>query len=244
MTSERWHRIEAIYNAALEHEPSERVMFLAGECAGDDELRREVESLLAQDPSKAGTLDRPAWAGLASSADGTATPIAPGTQLGPYKIEGPLGEGGMGEAFRGMGKRLGRSVAVKTSREQLSAHFEREAHAIAALNLPHICTLYDVGPDYLVMELLEGETLAARLRQEPLPVNEILAYGDQMADALAEAHRQGVFHRDLKPSNIFITRNGVKILDFGIAKTGPPWTNGDQRRDWHTRLHGARAIAR
>jgi eukaryotic-like serine/threonine-protein kinase len=219
MTPTRWQEIERVYHAALDHPPADRATFLAEVGNRDPELRREVESLLTQNSSQTGTLDRPAWAGLASSADGTVTLIAQGTQLGPYKIEGPLGAGGMGDVFRGVDTRLGRSVAVKTSREQFSARFEREARAIAALNHPHICTLYDVGPNYLVMELLEGETLATRLRRGALPVDEILRYGDQMADALAEAHRLGVVHRDLKPSNVMLTRNGVKLLDFGIAKT-------------------------
>src|SRR5262249_34925935 len=111
-----------------------------------------------------------------------------------------------------------RMVAIKISREQFSARFEREARAIAALNHPHICTLYDVGPNYLVMELVEGETLAARLHKSRLALPDTLRYGAQIAEALAAAHARGIVHRDLKPGNIMLTRSGVKVLDFGLAK--------------------------
>jgi eukaryotic-like serine/threonine-protein kinase len=124
----------------------------------------------------------------------------------------------MGVVYRAHDSRLGRDVAIKIAGARFSARFEREARAIAALNHPHISTLYDVGPYYLVMELLEGETLASRLCRGALPLDEILRYGNQISDALAEAHRLGVVHRDLKPSNIMLTRNGVKILDFGVAR--------------------------
>jgi serine/threonine protein kinase len=218
MTPTRWREIERVYHAALERPPADRDAFLAEACKTDPKLRREVESLLAQDASKTGTLDRPAWA-LVSPSDGSMTPITPGSQLGPYKIEGPLGEGGMGEVFRGVDTRLGRSVAVKISREQFSARFEREARAISSLNHPNICTLYDVGPNYLVMELCEGETLAARLELGKLSIQETLRYGAQIADALAAAHAKGIVHRDLKPGNVILTKAGVKVLDFGLAKS-------------------------
>ena len=146
--------------------------------------------------------------------------VAAGTCLGPYRIESKLGEGGMGEVFRAIDTRLGRAVAIKIARDQFSARFEREARAISALNHPNICTLHDVGPNYLVMELLEGETLAARLKRGPLPVATALLYGSQIAAALAEAHAKGVIHRDLKPGNIMIGKTGLKILDFGLAKSG------------------------
>jgi Tol biopolymer transport system component len=218
MGPSRWKQIEELYHAALECEPGERTAFLA---RADPELRREVESLLAYDSSKTGALDRPAWAGAAgrTSQGATVTLITAGTQLGPYKIEGPLGEGGMGEVFRGVDTRLGRSVAVKTSREQFSARFDREARAISSLNHPHICTLYDVGPNYLVMELCEGETLAARLKRGKLSSQEAVFYGAQIADALSAAHAKGIVHRDLKPGNVMLTKAGVKVLDFGLAKS-------------------------
>jgi serine/threonine protein kinase len=215
MTPSRWQQIEELYHAALECEPGERATFLA---RADPELRREVESLLAQD-SGATPLDHPAWEGAASLLGSTVAALTPGTQLGPYKIEGPLGSGGMGEVFRATDTRLGRAVAIKTSQEQFSARFDREARAISSLNHPHICTLHDVGPNYLVMELCEGETLAARLRRGKLSIEDTLRYGQQIADALAAAHAKGITHRDLKPGNIMLGKAGIKVLDFGLAKS-------------------------
>jgi serine/threonine protein kinase/Tol biopolymer transport system component len=214
MTPSRWQQVEELYHATLECDPSQRAALLA---QADPELRREVESLLAQE-SGATPLDHPAWEGAASLLGSTAAALMPGTQLGPYKIQGPLAAGGMGEVFRGVDTRLGRSVAVKTSREQFSERFNREARAISSLNHPHICTLYDVGPNYLVMELCEGETLAARLKRGKLSIEDTLRYGEQIADALAAAHAKGIVHRDLKPGNIMLTKAGAKLLDFGLAK--------------------------
>ena len=126
----------------------------------------------------------------------------------------------MGEVFRAVDTRLGRAVAIKITHERFSARFEREARAISSLNHPNICTLYDVGPNYLVMELVEGETIAARLKSGPLPVKTALSYASQIAAALVEAHGKGIVHRDLKPANIMIAKSGVKVLDFGLAKSG------------------------
>jgi serine/threonine protein kinase len=136
-----------------------------------------------------------------------------GTKLGPYEILALLGAGGMGEVWKARDTRLGRLVAIKTSQAGFSDRFEREARSIAALNHPHICSLYDVGPDYLVMELIEGEPLRG-----PVPLKEALALAGQILDGLDAAHRQGIVHRDLKPENILLTKSGVKILDFGLAK--------------------------
>jgi Tol biopolymer transport system component len=144
--------------------------------------------------------------------------LKPGDQLGPYKIDALIGQGGMGSVCRGTDTRLGRPVAIKVSSREFSDRFEREARAISALNHPNICTLYDVGPNYLVMELVEGETLSHALRQGPMPIEKAMQYSIQIADALDAAHARGVIHRDLKPGNIMITRNGVKVLDFGLAK--------------------------
>jgi Tol biopolymer transport system component len=151
--------------------------------------------------------------------------IAAGSRLGPYEVVAPIGAGGMGEVWRGRDTRLDRSVAIKilppgfASNAQLKLRFEREARAISQLNHPHICTLYDVGDSYLVMELLEGESLADRIAKGPLPLEQVLRYGMQIADALDKAHRQGIVHRDLKPGNVMITKSGAKLLDFGLAKT-------------------------
>jgi Tol biopolymer transport system component len=154
--------------------------------------------------------------------------LAAGSRLGPYEIVAPLGAGGMGEVYRARDPRLGREVAIKVLPQHLSANpevrarFEREAKAVAALSHPHICALYDVGThegtDYLVMELLEGETLAARVARGPLPVAELLRVGAQVADALDKAHRKGLVHRDLKPANVMLTKSGAKLMDFGLAR--------------------------
>ncbi|HET6371755.1 MAG TPA: protein kinase [Candidatus Polarisedimenticolia bacterium] len=155
-------------------------------------------------------------------------PLAAGTHLGPYEILAPLGAGGMGEVYKARDTRLDRTVAVKvlpshlSSNPQLRQRFEREARAVSSLNHPNICTLYDVGRqedvDFLVMEHIDGETLTARLERGPLSVEEILKRGIEIADALDKAHRQGVVHRDLKPGNIMMTKQGAKILDFGLAR--------------------------
>jgi eukaryotic-like serine/threonine-protein kinase len=225
MTPERFRQIEELYHAARAKSGAERVALLA---KTDPELRRAVESLLAQ-PISGDFLDRPAIekaredesAEVSELGDSTVTVFtAAETQLGPYRIEGKLGEGGMGEVFRAADTRLGRPVAIKIANERFSARFEREARAISSLNHPHICTLYDIGPNYLVMELVEGETIAAWLKRGPLPLKTALFYASQIAAALMEAHSKGIVHRDLKPGNIMIAKSGVKVLDFGLAKSG------------------------
>jgi eukaryotic-like serine/threonine-protein kinase len=158
--------------------------------------------------------------------------LAPGTHLGPYEITAPLGAGGMGEVYRARDTRLERTVALKILPAQFSSdpvrkqRFEREAKTISNLNHPHICVLYDVGHqdgmDYLVMECVEGETLAKRVEKGPLPLEQVMKYGAQIADALDKAHRSGVVHRDLKPGNIMLTSTGAKLLDFGLAKPTTP----------------------
>src|SRR5712672_681976 len=139
--------------------------------------------------------------------------LSAGEHLGPYEILSPIGAGGMGEVYRARDPRLNRDVAIKVSAAQFSERFEREAKAIAALNHPYICQIYDVGPNYLVMEYIEGES-----PKGPLPLDQTLKYGGQILDALDAAHRKGVTHRDLKPGNILVTKSGVKLLDFGLAK--------------------------
>lgn len=155
-------------------------------------------------------------------------PLSPGVRFGPYEILRPLGSGGVGEVYRARDTRLGRDVAIKILSAELSAdfarrqRFEREAKIISSLNHPHICVLYDVGHqdslDYLVMECVEGESLAARLQKGPMSLEQVLKYGAQIAEALDKAHRAGIVHRDLKPGNIMLTATGAKLLDFGLAK--------------------------
>ncbi len=157
--------------------------------------------------------------------------LAPGVRLGPYEIVSALGAGGMGEVYKARDTRLDRTVAIKVLPEhvasdpELKQRFEREAKTISSLNHPHICTLYDVGNqdgiDFLVMEHLEGETLAQRLTKGALPLDQALKTAIEIADALDKAHRQGIVHRDLKPGNIMLTTTGAKLLDFGLAKLRP-----------------------
>src|SRR6202171_2915317 len=155
-------------------------------------------------------------------------PILPGLRLGPYEVLSAIGAGGMGEVYRAKDTRLDRTVAIKVlpphlaDSSELRERFEREARTIASLNHPHICTLHDIGhqdgTDYLVMEYVEGETLAQRLQKGALPIAQVLQYAIEIADALDRAHRKGVTHRDLKPGNIMLTKSGTKLLDFGLAK--------------------------
>src|SRR5580658_10208659 len=217
MTPERFRQIEELYHAARECTADARAALMA---QADPELRREVESLLIETPGGE-FLDRPAIRNAPHLLeDSTLTGLASGTCLGPYRIESKLGEGGMGEVFRAIDTRLGRAVAIKVTHEQFGARFEREARAIASLNHPNICTLHDLGPNYLVMELVEGETIATRLKSGPLPVKTALRYAAQIMAALVEAHGKGIVHRDLKPANIMIAKSGIQVLDFGPAKSG------------------------
>ncbi len=203
MEPERWNQIERLYHAALEHESGDRRAFLAEACP-DADLRREVESLLGFDGAGS-LLERPAWE----------TNWHPGEWLGPYEILEHISKGGMGEVWKARDRRLGRTVAIKTPAARFGERFEHEARAVAALNHPHICQLYDVGPNYLVMELIDGTPLHG-----PLPLDKAIEYAKQILEALDAAHKQGIVHRDLKPANILVTKTGVKLLDFGLAKWG------------------------
>jgi eukaryotic-like serine/threonine-protein kinase len=154
--------------------------------------------------------------------------LTPSARLGPFEIVAHVGAGGMGEVYRARDTRLDRQVAIKVLSSAISGsvamreRFDREARAVSQLAHPHICTLFDIGhdngTDYLVMEYLEGETLAEKIERGPLPLEEVLEYGTQIAEALDKAHRQGITHRDLKPANVMLTRAGAKLLDFGLAK--------------------------
>src|SRR5438094_551936 len=151
-----------------------------------------------------------------------------GARLGPYEVVAPVGAGGMGEVYRARDTRLERDVAIKVLPSHLSenaqarARFEREARVVSGLNHPHICVVHDLGRegeiDYLVMELVEGESLAARLGRGPLPIADVVRLGAEIAEALDRAHRAGVVHRDLKPGNVMLSRSGAKLMDFGLAR--------------------------
>ncbi len=225
MTPEVWRQIEDLYNAAVDCAQGERAALFA---QASPEVRDTVVEMLAQ-KSAGNILDRPAWEGAAEFLDSTITPLAPGAQLGPYRIEGILGEGGMGAVYRALDARLGRVVAIKILPPALVGdperlrRFEQEAWAAGTLNHPNILTIYDVGThdgtSYLVSEFLEGETLRDRLHEGALPRRKALEYAHVIAAGLTAAHERGITHRDLKPENLFLTRDGrLKILDFGLAK--------------------------
>src|ERR1700739_2228694 len=232
MNPERWRQIRELLTSAMEMEPAQRAEFLRERCSSDQELRREVERLLSVEGKiSSDFLGSDALEEAASRviSRGDDSSLPPGTMLGPYEVEALLGAGGMGEVFRARDTRLDRTVAIKVHPGTMSPdplrrqRFEREARAISALQHPNICTLYDVGMQgkvqYLVMEYLEGETLAARLLKGRLPLDLTLRYATEVADALELAHKRGIIHRDLKPGNIFLTTHGEgKVLDFGLAK--------------------------
>ena len=183
-------------------------------------MLRDVRSLLDQPSGSDHILKHVALDLIGESGP---EPLPAGTELGPYRIEGPLGSGGMGIVYRARDIRLDRDVAVKISARQFSMRFQREARLIASLNHSNICHLYDVGPNYLVMELVEGLTLADRIKAGPMPLEKALAIAEQIADGLAAAHQKGITHRDLKPANVKVRPDGVvKVLDFGLAKATPP----------------------
>src|SRR5947208_1513267 len=207
MTPEQWQQIKQLYHAARECAPADRAALLA---EAEPELRREVEAMLAEDASKGKILDSPVKDVIAHS---SLTMFTGGSQLGPFQIEGAIASGGMGQVYRAVDTRLGRKVAIKISAKEFTDRFQREARAISALNHPHICHLYDVGPNYLVMELVDGLPITG-----PLAVAKAVEYAGQMLDALDAAHCKGIVHRDLKPANILVTKQGIKLLDFGLAK--------------------------
>jgi serine/threonine protein kinase/Tol biopolymer transport system component len=226
---ERWERVDKILQDALERAPDERPSFLDNACAGDERLRNEVEALVRSHEIAGSFLQKsPSLSSLTDRPKPTASGQFVGKSLGPYAVKALLGSGGMGEVYLAEDTRLGRHVALKVLAAvflddvQLRWRFLREARSVATLTHPHICTLYDIsqqdGTDFLVMEYLEGETLAARLQRGPLPLADALRYAIEVADALDKAHRHGIIHRDLKPGNIMLTKSGAKLLDFGLAK--------------------------
>jgi serine/threonine protein kinase len=204
----------------MDQEPGERPAFLAAACGADVNLREEVAALIVQSVA---TRNLPQLTAAEPVPDSNQIVLEAGMRLGPYKIVGALGEGGMGKVYRAVDTRLERAVAVKISAERFSERFVREARTISALNHPNICMLFDVGTlpsgdAFMVTELVEGETLRQWLSHSP-GIERGLAVIGQVADALRAAHQAGIVHRDLKPANIMVRFDGyVKVLDFGLAK--------------------------
>jgi hypothetical protein len=225
--AERWGRVKDVFHTALARAPQERDAVLRDLCRSDEALRREVESLLGAHAEAGGFAETPAIAALGHPA--VAAALTPGLELGPYRIVGPLDAGAMGEVYRARDRRLARDVAVKVLPAALAldaeriARLQREARLLASLNHPHIATIHNLeianGVCALVMELIDGPTLAEQLAGRALPVKRALEIARQIADALEAAHDKGIVHRDLKPANIKFTAAGaVKVLDFGLAQ--------------------------
>jgi eukaryotic-like serine/threonine-protein kinase len=240
MPSERDTRVEQICHDALERNGAAQRAFLDEACAGDSALRRDVESLLAHAGRADEFLRQPALDVAAQHAAVPHQALASGQSIGSFTIVGPLGVGGMGEVYRARDPKLGRDVAIKVLSAMFTvdadrlARFEREARTLAALNHPHIGAIYGLeesgGLLALVLELVEGPTLAERIAQGPIPVAESLAIARQIAEALEAAHEKGIVHRDLKPANIKITPDDVvKVLDFGLAKAAVEEPSTDTR---------------
>ena len=235
---EQWEGVRALFHRALGLPAEERVAFVRRETA-DEVTRAEVEALLAAHQEADGFLSDPA-APPGGALDTPSARLTPGTRLGVFEILGPLGSGGMGEVYRARDTRLNREVAIKVLARELAAdqrsrdRFEHEARAVSQLRHPHICALYDVGSwtvdgidaQYLVMELIDGETLSSRLHRGALPVDQALEVAVEILDALSCAHESGVVHRDLKPANVMLTKSGVKLLDFGLARLSTPGVAG------------------
>jgi serine/threonine protein kinase/Tfp pilus assembly protein PilF len=233
MKPERWQQIDRLLEEALERPPAQRAAFLDEACAGDEELRREVEAVLQAHQQAGSFLAAPALEAVAKAVAREQAQSLTGRRLSHYQVLSLLGAGGMGEVYRAQDTRLDRTVALKVLPAEVAAdqermqRFIREAKAASALNHPNVATIYDIGEaegiSFIAMEYIEGETLAARIKSRPLAVNELVEVGFQVADALDAAHSKGITHRDIKPANLMLTLRGqVKVLDFGLAKISRP----------------------
>jgi eukaryotic-like serine/threonine-protein kinase len=233
MNPDRWQRIEELYHAALAREREGRAAFLANACQGDEELRREVESLLKRAVSASGLLDHPA-VDVAHIVSRVGTMLAGTRQVGNYRLLSLLGAGGMGQVYLAEDTRLLRKVAIKflpveaVNDERAKRRLIHEARAAATLDHPNICAIYEVGEadghHFIAMQYVEGETLSARLSTGRMDLRAALAVATQIARALAEAHKRGIVHRDIKPQNIMLSQHDhVKVLDFGLAKVISPF---------------------
>jgi len=234
MTPERWQQVENLYHLVLKQEPSSRAAFLKEACAGDEALRREVESLLAQQKHAESFIETPAVEVAAKGMVGNpAQSFGVEKHIGPYRVLTLLGVGGMGEVYLAYDPRLERNVALKILSAELASdaerirRFVREAKAASALKHPNVATIYEIGESdglrFIAMEYVEGQTLATKVSGRPLNADEIVEIGLHVADALEEARSKGITHRDIKPVNIMLTPRGqVKVLDFGLAKVTRP----------------------
>src|SRR5262245_5877107 len=227
---DRWATVKRIHQAALDRPGAERADFLTDICAGDEPLRRDVESLLEHETTAASFLEMPAWEFLAKRLHERGRSSLLGSLLSHYRIVSLLGTGGMGEVYLAHDPRLDRTVAMKILPEYLAtdadrmSRFTREAKAASALNHPNVAAVYDVGESggirFIVMEHVEGQTLAAKVAEGQLPAIDVIDIAIQVADALDAAHSKGIVHRDIKPANLMLTQRGqVKVLDFGVART-------------------------
>jgi len=225
-------QIEELFHAACELPPAERQAYLDKACGSDEELRREVELLLASDGEAGSLIEAPAWEHAAVLIAGNQTQIKPGMSIAHYEILSRLGAGGMGEVWRARDSHLKRDVAIKLLPPEFAQdadrlrRFEREAQAASALNHPNILTIYEIGSfentRFIVTELIDGHTLRRRIASGPMKLPEVLKIAVQIAGALAVAHDAGIIHRDIKPENIMVRSDGlVKVLDFGLAKLRP-----------------------